>query len=117
MPTLKTFPNTQEDSTPYQLVFTDAGEVSMVIRAGAVIMTQLLVTNLSATAGFVQVFDASSLPGNGAAPLFTLPLPASGAVSLDTPVCGAAGLVVAISTTAETLTISTDEAKFLANVK
>lgn len=110
-------PKVPGDPFPEQAVYTDSGATSLVVGAGATVMVQLLATNLTSTAGYVQIFDASELPSNGAAPLVSVPIPGSGAVGLDTPIGGLNGIVVAISTTAETLTISTDNAKFYANVQ
>lgn len=102
---------------PERSVYNDAGAVSMVIGTGPAVMVQLIVTNLTATAGFVQLFDAASLPADTTVPLVSLPIPASGAIGLDTPVGGLNGLVVAISTTADTLTISANNARFFANLQ
>lgn len=102
---------------PERSVYNDAGAVSMIIGTGPTVMVQLIVTNLTATAGFVQLFDAATLPADTAVPLVSIPIPADGAIGLDTPVAGTSGLVVAVSTTAETLTISANNAKFFANLQ
>lgn len=106
-------------STPFpeRSVYNEAGAVSMVIGTGPTVMVQLLVTNLTSTDGYVHLFNTTVVPANGTAPLLSIPLPGSGAISFDSPVGASTGLVAAISTTAGTLTASSNNAKFFANLQ
>lgn len=80
------------------------------------LLTDLIVTNITDEAGFVQLFDATELPGDGATPLLSVPLPADkGAIEIGARVAVQSGLVLAISTTVDELTESTNEAMVFAN--
>lgn len=90
---------------------------SYVISTNSGFLDYVAVTNNTGTAGWVQIHDATSLPNNGAVPIFSFPLPADATVGNDTPIWCGTGCVVAISSTRATLTLSANAALFLANFK
>lgn len=98
---------------------TSSADVSFVAKDEKCLIEGFIVTNATATSGFLQIHDAEELPNNGATPILTLPLPASGVVSLDDriPIYCENGAVFAVSTTLETLTISTNDATYLVNIR
>ena len=96
-------------------VHSDVAAVSLVLFTGKGKILRAVVTNTTGTAGFLQVHDALTLPDDGAVPVFSVQIPASGSAVIEDLHC-ATGAVLAISTTAGTLTISTNNAFFSANV-
>lgn len=94
----------------------DAAEVSAVLLDEPGIVEDLVVTNNTAVAGYVQVFDETTLPGDGATPILRFHLPASSTVSMDNNIYVSKGAVVCISTTLATKTISANAAWFHANL-
>ena len=56
---------------------------SMVVKTGPGILYGLTVTNTKASAQFVQVFDASALPADGAVPLFSKSVAAADATGFN----------------------------------
>lgn len=89
---------------------------SILVFAGAGIVERAVVVNATATGGYLQVHDAAALPDNDAVPVLSIVIPASGAVVIEDVYC-ATGAVLAISTTAATLTISTNNSAFFANYR
>lgn len=85
------------------------GVSSLVVNATPCVLCQIGVHNLSANARFLLFHDAVALPAEETVPLWSVPLPASSAFVLDFNLPCYVGLVVAVSETAEELTISTDE--------
>lgn len=57
-------------------------QASCVVKTGPGILYGLTVTNTKATAQFVQVFDATSLPADNAVPLLSKSIPATDAVGI-----------------------------------
>ena len=58
-------------------------EASRVIKTGPGILYGFTVTNTKAAIQFVQVFDAATLPADGAVPIIAKSLPASDAVGFN----------------------------------
>lgn len=94
-----------------------AAESSVSLHGAPGLLDQILVTNNTATAGYVMLFDATSAPSAGTTPKVRFPLPADpGAVALDFPkgIRFSKGCWARISTTVDTLTVSSDGAWFYA---
>lgn len=107
-----------KEQIPSYRVYSDGGAAtSYVLMAHKGFVTGLIVVNNTATAGWVQIHDATSLPIDGTVPLLSFPIPSNAAVALDTPIYCATGAVVAISTTRATLTLSSDTALYYANTR
>jgi hypothetical protein len=104
-----------QDSIPRQRATSTGAVTSNVLRNAPGFVNSFYVTNNTATAGFLQFFDATALPANGTVPLVVIPLPASETIGSDIPIFGLVGMVAAISTTQATLTISANAAFFYAN--
>jgi hypothetical protein len=86
-----------------------AGTAGIVIKASAGRLYRLDVVNNGATPYFLQVFDKAIAPVNGDTPIWRRRLPASGELSLSLEEFGlfcAAGISIAISSTANTLTLA-----------
>lgn len=78
---------------------------------------RIIATNTNAAQRFIQVFDATALPSNGATPLITFPLAtlASTQPPIDFGVYGRVflnGIVIANSTTEATLTVGSADSFF-----
>jgi hypothetical protein len=76
--------------------------------------------NSLASAQFIQIHDATTLPANGNAPIMVIPVAASSAFSFAIPSTGipfSTGIVVCNSTTAPTLTIGAANCYFTATFK
>lgn len=58
-------------------------EASRVVKSGPGKLYGLTVTNTNMAAQFVQVFDASTVPADGAVPLFAKSVPAGDAVGIQ----------------------------------
>ncbi len=81
---------------------------SLVAAAGEARLYGFTVYSTKATAQFVQVFDDTALPANGAVPLFSRPVAANNFVSVYYGLVGRAfysGIVIANSSTDATLTL------------
>ena len=79
-----------------------------VVVPGRIVVYGFTVTNTSAAAVFLCVFDSSAVPSNGAVPLFSKSVPAHDAVGFDWTPKGRqqqTGLVLAISSTDSSLTL------------
>lgn len=89
-------------------------EASRVIKTGDGILYGLTVTNTKASAQFVQVFDASTLPADGAVPIFAKSVPASDAVGFAWLPGRTffAGIIVCNSSTQATKTIGSADCLF-----
>jgi hypothetical protein len=83
---------------------------SLVVHDGEATLRYLRVVNTTATAGFVQIHNTTSVPSESAKPLLSVPITANGEVTIDQPIYCSTGLVVLISTTLATKTISTNTA-------
>ena len=105
-----------KEQVPSFRVHSAGAATSYVLAAEPAIIEQLVVTNNTGTAGFLQIHDAVSLPANTAVPLLVVPLPADTTIGFDFSVYCAVGAVAAISTTKATLTISANAALFFATV-
>jgi hypothetical protein len=109
------YPQGTQKELPRFRVHSDAVDVSLVLFTGKGAIRRAVVTNTTGTAGYLQVHDALTLPVDTTVPVFSIQLPASGSAVIEDLHC-AIGAVLAISTTAGTLTISTNDAFFSANV-
>lgn len=89
-------------------------ENSRIVKTGDGWCYGFTVSNTSATAQFVQVFDAAAVPATGAVPLISKALPASDAVGFSwlPPRRFEAGFVLCNSTTAASLTLGTNVCLF-----
>lgn len=90
-------------------VSSTAYEASRVLKASAGNLVSLFGYN-SGAAGFIQLFDAATLPADGVAPVATFAVPGTANFSLDVAVLGlpfSAGIVAAFSTTGPTKTLGT----------
>lgn len=87
------------------------------IPGGQARLHRVTATNTNAAQRFIQIFDATSLPSNGATPLITFPLAttASTIPPLDLGVYGRVfqnGIVIANSSTEATLTLGSADSFF-----
>lgn len=105
------------DCLPNKRVDSEGSATSLVVLDHPGQLLNFVVTNLTGTAGYLQVHDAAALPSNGAVPLAVFPLAASSAITSDIVVHCATGIVLAVSTTAGTLTLSANGAIFLAHLR
>ena len=105
---LYTVPFVPVAGTPHGTLWADSGALvtSLTVKSTPGNVLQLIGYNAGA-AGFIQVHNAVSLPTNGTAPVYTFPVPAGVAFSLDLsarPRSFATGIVVVLSSTGPTLT-------------
>ena len=108
----------EKEAIPQSLVHSHGGAAaSYVLLTSSGFVKQLVVTNATANARFVQIHDAVSLPADTSVPVFSVPIAASSTVTIDVPIFVGTGAVVALSSTMATLTISADTAMFYANVR
>lgn len=102
-------------------VVSTALETSHVLKASAGSLTTLVIFNSKASAQFILLMNATSLPSNGAVTLLYPPIPinAGSTVQLDlpTPLVASTGIVVANSSTGTfSLTIGGSDCAFYAQV-
>lgn len=90
---------------------------SMVVKTGPGILYGITVTNTLGSTQFFQVFDASSVPADGAIPILSKSLPASDAVGFNwfPGRTFLVGIVVCNSTTIASKTIGSANCLFDAN--
>ena len=91
-----------------------AVEASRVVKSGVGILYGITVTNTKASAQFVQVFDASAVPADGAVPLFSKSVPAGDAVGIQwlPGRVFLTGLTVCNSSTSATKTVGSADCLF-----
>lgn len=89
-------------------------EAARVVKTGTGILYGLVVTNTKASAQFVQVFDASAVPADGAVPLFSKSIPATDAIGIQwlPGRTFLTGLVVCNSSTSATKTVGSADCLF-----
>lgn len=90
---------------------------TVTILGGLVRLHRLIATNTNAAVRYIQIFDASSLPADGAVPLISFPLAAAASTQppIDFGVYGrtfSVGVVVCNSTTEGTKTIGSADSFF-----
>lgn len=94
---------------------TAALAASLVVKANQGKLYGLSVSNTNAAAQFIQIFDASTLPANGAVPLISFSVPATSAGSVYFGSVGRAfeqGIVVCNSSTQGSKTIGSADCIF-----
>lgn len=85
-----------------------AYEASRVLSTTPCTLKSVTVTNKAASDRFLMLFDATSLPGDGAVPNFPpVQIPSKATGEYDGPEALAVGLVAALSSTEDTLTVAT----------
>ena len=93
---------------------------SLVIKASPGKLLMLTAYNNNGAARFIQLFNATALPGNGAVPVMIISVPTLGTFSFPIPNLSgmdfSTGIVVANSTTAATLTVGSADSWFTAIV-
>ena len=89
-------------------------EKSAVVKTGSGILYGFTITNTNASAQFVQVFDAQTLPADGAVPIISKSVPAGDAVGFAWLPGRTffAGLILCNSTTQATKTIGASDCLF-----
>jgi hypothetical protein len=85
---------------------------SVVIKASAGTFRHIEVLNTSASTLYLQVFNATGLPANGAVPVHVQAVPAGGNGSIDGDENFSTGIVAALSTTPATLTVDVNNDGF-----
>lgn len=93
-------------------VVSTAAEKGHVLKAGPGHLYAAYATNVTATAGFLVVLNATAIPTDGAiTPLACIPLPASGAASLNyvpsPPAMFSTGIVIAATSASSCFTLTT----------
>lgn len=104
-------------SSPWTVRQAEALEASEVFKIGAGVARDLVVFNNNAASRYVQVFDASALPSNGAVPILSVLCPAGDSVGFDWGADGMAfstGFIACLSTTGATKTIAAADGLFTA---
>lgn len=99
------------------LISSVAYEKSHVLKSTPGYLVSLIGYNSKASAQFIQIFNATSVPADAAVPIYTFTVPATSNFSLDIPAAGAnfsIGIVVTNSSTGQTKTIGSDDCWFSA---
>lgn len=102
------------------LVSSTAASASLVIKASPGTLISLVGYNAKTSAQFIQVHNATALPGDTAVPIYTFTVPASSNFSLDIPLTGSpftTGIVVCNSSTYATKTLGSADCWFTAVFK
>jgi hypothetical protein len=105
---------------PAQTVSSTAYEASHVLKTGPGFILLLFGYNSKASAQFIQLHDATSLPAEAAVPVASFTVPASSNFSLAVPTEGmrfSTGIVVCNSSTGPTKTIGSADVFFTAIVQ
>lgn len=112
---IKTF-NAQRRRSRISRHSSDQAETSRRLSRCPCTVEHLVVTNDTGTDGWVMVFDSEDEPENGDTPILRFPIPGDGSVGLDVPIPIKKKGWLAVSTTRDVLTTSSDGAYFYANV-
>ena len=90
------------------LTSSSAYEASRVIKASAGTLISLIGYNSLTSSQFIQIFNSTTVPANGAVPIYTFTVPGSSNFSLDVPITGvpfSTGISVCNSSSAATKTL------------
>lgn len=101
-------------------VSSTALENSRVIKASAGRLYRLLITNTKTSSQYIQIHNTTTVPADTAVPIFSFPIPASSAVSIDADIMGSyfdTGITVCNSSTVATKTIGAADCFFTAEYK
>lgn len=102
------------------IVSSTAQENSHVIKSSPGTLFSLVGVNNKASLQYIQIFNATSAPADGSAPVYTFPVPAATPFSLDVPIVGmpfTTGIYVCNSSTLATKTIGSADCWFTAVLK
>lgn len=102
-----------------RMIHSTAYEASHVLATGPATLLSLLGYNSKASAQFIQIHDAASLPANGEVPAITFLVAATSNFNLAAVLRGmkfANGIVVCNSSTGPTKTIGSNDCFFTASV-
>ena len=100
-------------------VNSSAYEASHVLKASAGTLISLMGRNSSASDQYIQLFDSTTVPGNGTAPIYFFTAFAGTDFSMDLPITGcpfSTGIAVCNSSTDTTKTLGSADCWFLAVV-
>ena len=106
---------TVSDEYPGPLNYNEGALRNAIVVPGRLVVYGFTVYNTKASAQYLNVFDGSTLPGNGAVPLFSWPLAANNGVGLGWQPNGRqfqGGLVLCNSSTDATKTIGSADCFF-----
>jgi hypothetical protein len=115
---LRTIPGQPVAGVDYGTSWMDSSALvnSMVVKVGAGNVLQVIGFNDSGSNVYLQLFNATSLPGNGTAPRYSFKIAANANFSLDLTARArpfATGIVLAGSTTPATLTVTASPALWM----
>jgi len=106
---------TVSDEYPGPLNYNEGALRNAIVVPGRLVVYGFTVYNTQASAQYLNVFDGSTLPGNGAVPLFSWPLAANNGVGFGWQPNGRqfqGGLVICNSSTDATKTIGAADCFF-----
>lgn len=110
----------QAQSEGSAVVSSTAYEASHVIKGSKGTLISLVGYNSKASAQFIQIHNAATLPADTAVPIYTILVAATSNFSIDVPITGVRfsnGIVVCCSSTGPTKTIGSADCWFDAVIK